>query len=540
MGDTVDYANAIVAHSAGVDYGFWEFNHLLWRATGWLLASALQPVTGILWGMEPRATALCSLLAINWLAGLMTILVLRHLAGRFGAPEWTAHLVVFGLLFSNAFLMFSQTGAPYVPGLLLLLTGCTLLIRNESNEKPRRRPAVWAGVALAGAVCLWMPFVLFLPAALLAPFFVAGTGNGRRRRVAWAVAVTSILITLVYAAVAIHLGIHTVSGLKSWMEPPAHGAPRALSFSRAAFSFARSLVDMSYDGAVFKRFLLHDPFNPVSLADLVRTSLWKFALACLFLFSLWGSMLCSQEGRRRLTLFIASIVPMLLVILLIVNPGENLYLPVLPFLFLGLTATLSHSKSNRFLHRVAVASLILVGTANLAALAVPVLEREKQAEIARIAELRPVLRPGSRVVVPNWHDGLLNFARTYPLDPINRDGRLRVYPAVDPDSALVPVWRQGVASRALTVWSEGGDVWVSRRVLASRPQAEWNWVEGTDRRVSWSDIHHFFSRLQMGRSVGGVDGFALLLPTRDNRRNLEQYLRAASLPSTEAPSLGER
>src|SRR6266550_6632519 len=45
MGDTVDYAQAIVAHAAGRDYFFWEFGHLLWRPLGFALFQIAAPIT---------------------------------------------------------------------------------------------------------------------------------------------------------------------------------------------------------------------------------------------------------------------------------------------------------------------------------------------------------------------------------------------------------------------------------------------------------------------------------------------------------------
>jgi len=47
---------------------------------------------------------------------------------------------------------------------------------------------------------------------------------------------------------------------------------------RTIFGFAHSFIDLGKDGVLFKRFLLHDPYNPVSLRQLVRLSLWKLAL----------------------------------------------------------------------------------------------------------------------------------------------------------------------------------------------------------------------------------------------------------------------
>ena len=143
--------------------------------------------------------------------------------------------------------------------------------------------------------------------------------------------------------------------------------------------------------------------------------------------------------------------------------------------------------------------------------------------MARIQELQPLLKPKSVVVAVNLRDELVNFTRSFPLNPINldTDHPLRVGSVIVPGSAQVSLWRQGFASRALNTWKGNGDVWVSKRVLSRRPQSQWGWVESDDPRVSWSDVYEFFSRLEVGLSVGGEDGFVLLMPSREN----EEFLR---------------
>src|SRR5262249_1855457 len=61
-------------------------------------------------------------------------------------------------------------------------------------------------------------------------------------------------------------------------------------------------------------------------------------------------------------------------------------------------------------------------------------------------------------------------------------------------------------------WDSGGDVWLSRRLLAEAPPPEGAWVEGDDARVSWAEIRRFFSNLDVGQAVGGEDGFVRPLP----------------------------
>jgi hypothetical protein len=160
---------------------------------------------------------------------------------------------------------------------------------------------------------------------------------------------------------------------------------------------------------------------------------------------------------------------------------------------------------------------------NVSVLAVPVLNRQQESAAARIRELQPQIKPQSLVVAVNLRDELVNFNRSFPLNPINLndDHPLRVQSIISPGAEEVGRWRQGFGAGVLAAWKNGGDVWMSKRVLSARPQAEWGWVEHDDPRVSWTDIYAFFSKLEMGQSVGGEDGFVLLLPSPRN----EQFLK---------------
>jgi hypothetical protein len=86
---------------------------------------------------------------------------------------------------------------------------------------------------------------------------------------------------------------------------------------------------------------------------------------------------------------------------------------------------------------------------------------------------------------------------------------------------LALTWRNIFAAKTLALWDQGGDVWITKRLLHSHPSPEWEWVEGDDPRVTWKDIYLFFAQLEMGQSVGGEDGFVLV---QHSPRN-EQFLR---------------
>jgi hypothetical protein len=200
------------------------------------------------------------------------------------------------------------------------------------------------------------------------------------------------------------------------------------------------------------------------------------------------------------------------------------YLPLYPFIFLALAYSLSSSRAMRIVNFIALGFFAAATSINISVLATPVINGQQETAAARIRELQPLLKPESLVVAVNLRDELVNFNRSYPLNPINldRDHPLRVVSVIVPGSAKGWWWRQGFASGVLKAWKGDGDVWMSKRVLSPRPQSEWGWVESDDPRVSWTDVYKFFSRLEMGHSLAGEDGFVLLMPSPQNEELLRK------------------
>jgi hypothetical protein len=121
---------------------------------------------------------------------------------------------------------------------------------------------------------------------------------------------------------------------------------------------------------------------------------------------------------------------------------------------------------------------------------------------------------------------LINFKRNFPFNPINLDGNFWYYSLIVHGTAQTSRWREDFASQVANIWSRGGEVWVSKRVFSPRPLPAWNWVEGADSRVSWSDIHTFFSEFDVGHPVGDEDGFVLLMHSSKNLLFLDKYAKA--------------
>jgi len=528
MGDTIDYVSSIIAIRAGRNYFFWEFAHLLWRPFGWLFSFFVTPVTQLIMGDNQYANITRQLLIVSWLAGLLMVFLCHSLVKRLTRREWIANVVTIAMIFSQGFLVHAQSGTSYVPGLSLLFLGVYILVMDGDKPKRAVLTAIVAGGALAMSLCFWVPYVLAVPAALMSPLFIFGFSKNRLRLALFAGVVCAGISALVYALVLAHLGIYSSAGFRSWMSASAEAAyiPRG-GLPRMVFSFARSFISMGNDGIAFKRFLSHDPFNPVSLSDLLRLSLWKLVLFYVSFAAITINLLRARVGRRVLGLLVIGMLPVMILALLLEGGAVDRYLPVYPFLFLALAFSLSSDKPVWGLNIAALVFFVAAAITNVSVLATPVLNKQQEMAAARIRDLQPQLKPQSLLLTVNLRDELVNFNRSFPLHPVNlnQEHRLRVGSVIAPGAENMSRWRGDFASAVLTAWGNGGDVWISRRAFSQRPLPEWGWVESDDPRVSWTDIYTFFSQLEMGETLGGEDGFTLIVPSPKNEKILSDRIQ---------------
>jgi len=532
MADTTDYVDSIVSFVGGRNYDFWEFGHLFWRPLGWLLYALYRPLTSLVASGDVRFNVILVLVALNWLAGLLSVCALHGIVRRLcGDQIWAAGLGTVAFIFSYAFLNSTQTGSSYIPGLSLLLLGFYILTRCGEGGGNCGANALLAGLALAGAVCLWFPYVLAVPAAVASPLLLFGFTRSRLRLVISTGVTVALLVAVAYAVVVIGaLGIHTLGGFKAWMSAASHNTD-IRGVARMVFGFARSFIYMGDDGMLFKRYLLGDPFNRVTSLDLVRLSLFKFGLFYLFLAAVVINLFFSVQGRRSFGFLVLSGAPVILFAISFDGGAVERYLPLYPAMFLALSVSISGARSVGFLKYVTYAFIAAVIVTDTAALANPVLDRRQEAAARRISEIVERLKPGSRIVAVNWQDELVNFSRSYPFHPLNRAGSVSIGALVTPGTTGAAQWREGFAAGALATWKRGGDVWVSKRVLSPRPRPEWNWAEGDEKAVSWPDFRAFFWQMEMGESAGGEDGFVLIPPTSRNQDYLERIGRTKAASS---------
>ena len=291
LSDTEGYVVSILAYHGSPEYvvrdrlvrdslsenPFWDCGHLFWRPLGLALFAWLEPLSRLVADAEPGLNAFFLLKAVNWLAGLLSVFCLHAIVRRLSKRPWVANITSIAFIFSQGFLNFAQSGASYIAGLSLLLLGLYVLVRSEDHTNQSWLAASLAGLAFAGAVCMWLPYVLAIPAAVTAPLLLFGADKQRRQLVIRTVVAFGLVIFLSYATVMACIGIHTPKEMIAWLSNASHGV-KAGGVGRVAIGLPRSLINMGNDGILFKRFLVHDSFNPVTIVDLFRLSFWKLLL----------------------------------------------------------------------------------------------------------------------------------------------------------------------------------------------------------------------------------------------------------------------
>jgi hypothetical protein len=175
MNDTLWYTRDIL--DGGLQ--LWEPGHLLWRPLGWLLWQLSKPLADLVISIDDHTAILYTLVTINWLMGLLSIFSLRGLLGRVCNNEWIINIITIAFIFTQGFLNFTQTGSAYTVGLSLLLFGLYILTKANEASSTFFLHGIVGGTLLAGAVCIWFPYILAMPAALVSPLFLFGNNKQR-------------------------------------------------------------------------------------------------------------------------------------------------------------------------------------------------------------------------------------------------------------------------------------------------------------------------------------------------------------------------
>jgi hypothetical protein len=515
QGDTSVYGDDLVNWLRGRRATMWEFGHAIWRP----LAAAILSVVGT----DPaRVTdgvlfeqAVRVLTWVSIIGGVLAVALFRAWLVRVGVSRWIAVATTIAFTAASAFLGYAQTGSSYIPGVAMLLLGLWALAGDDRSSD--RRTIAVASVGFALAVLLWFPLVLAVPGSALSAIILRGD-SPRRRRVALAVCVVSGLITIfVYLPIAALAGVRSVDDFRAWMVESQHGIRGIGGLQRMVIGFARSLVNMDRLGLVAKRYLIHDPYNPTTVADVARAGLFRLAALYAVLGVMAVVLAMRPAGRRALAFLVVMAIPVMGFALKWQGGDLERYLAMFPALFLAIAVAVTLAAPRARLVGAAAIALLFV------ALNVPAISRTKRDEqcAALTARLQSVPREDRKptlMFTPHELDEISTFRNRCPDAALLKEATPpRAFGLAMANNENAATWRAELARRAEGAWAGGGRVWISRRAFVASPPSSWKWAEGDDPRLRWKQFPEYFAQVDVGPPVGGEDGFVEVLPTPRTR-----------------------
>jgi hypothetical protein len=530
IADAPDYARAVAASRFGVDCQFLEFGHLAWPPLGRAMLDLF---------VRPRGDEAFEVLSFSALQQFSRAALVFGFLGVLAAVAWL-HLQIRSfravacgvvcLVTGKAYLNFSQVGAPYIPGVSALFTGLLLAALEPRRPFARVLCDITAGVCFAVSALFWGTYALALPGAVLAPLVLKRDWRAELPRVLRSGTTGVVVLGVVYLLVGHAIGLRSAADYRAWIGSSSHGIAFG-GFSRAVIGFARSFVDVGDYGRLVKLYLTKDPFNPVSVRDLLSPPLAKIAGFYLAAAVFAGVAMLHAIGRRSLGLAALMALPVFVFAVSWQGGALERYLPALPALVLVVAAAFQSAEGRPAVRSSLAAGLVIVATTNLLAVSTTDARRADRAAGARLAGTDYVRVDQAVFVVSHWQDDLMTFWHDRPFHELNRKG-LSVYALVSPGAAEVPMWRQLAAASMLAAWGEGKRVFVSSRLFAVRPDRAWNWIEADDDRVAWRDFGAFFRTAELAPAALATE-FRELVQTERNRRMLMDVI-SASLPATSA------
>jgi hypothetical protein len=519
LGDTIDYVDDIQSSLSCLSIRrcpeLWDSAHLLWRPLGHFLSPPLLPLLNRLVGGDIRMAITLLLVSLSGLALLIAALLLYSiLVGDTGNVLVSLFLTV-GFLCTSANLDGLHSGTSYAPGLACLIGALWYLQRGARTSK--LRAAALAGLLGTLAVSFWLPYLVTLPALLC--WILLDYKDRRLSAAVMLVLCTAATGGFLFGIGAHFHGVGSLTDFRIWLQSGGHGMEQNRTFIRSLFGFPRAFFDMGQFGVRMKQFLFKDPYANVKLGALFWLRLWKIGLFYVALTSL-AFLYRTIRGRRTLVIFGVALLANMALALVFEGGSPERYYPLYPFLFVAAAQCLSFIGIPRLARAFVMLLFLAIIMVNLPAYSASRIHSEQDREAQRISSLLP-LRPASCIFVVG-DDSISSLRLNAPFHEINRGTEFQVKRIYQP-MIRTSYWKHDFAAMALSIWEQGGDVWVTTRVWSERPRQEWNWVEGDDPNAKWKNITGFFQPLDHSSVAGRTDGFVLLLGSANNQSLLTFY-----------------
>ena len=502
-GDSVDWARDVAAAPSLMTPSLFEPGHLLWRPAGVLWRDVLGRAASRDPAAVRDAQRRFSVAAILG-AALVTVSIGLLVLGTVGSLA-AALLAVTMTGLGAAIVNFGQAGSPYVPGIAFV--SLALCVGTLHRRPMALGWAALSGGMLAAGVLVWLPYVLVVPAGLLAIYlFAPGDQAFRWRVVVTATATCAVIGIAAYLGAAVAQGIDSLPAFVRWIGESSHGIMRP-GLARVIIGLPRSFVHMGTDGREIRRYLLGDPLNPVSAAQVVALPVWpKLLLFYAVLASVAWYALRRPKGRGLLLVFVMALVPVAGLGAAWSGGEEERYLSLFPFLLpLMIWAGWSARREHHRALPVAVGAFALLWLSNMWAFN-PWVARARSARAeAFLGCMASTLDARSVIIVPEQGDPLVSFTRDR-LDELPRSVGASVIYLLPPRAKQRLPWDGILASVVTTTLGAGGRVWVPAYTLDSIPPRAIGWVEGAQ-TVTWSQVRKGFGALELRRAC---DATALL------------------------------
>lgn len=537
IGDTIDYAKEVAENIGRSPFGrnssLWEFGHLLWRPLGLALYAVSSPVLSALTDWTPLMMSAWVLTAVSALCGVVTVYLWYQLLLPVVRSRKTSFLITLAVACTHGFLLYTHSGCAYIPG-LMCVTASLYCLKRESLTA--------AAVFYAVGALLWFPYILAGPglfAIVVAPDNwsqpLPESFRANRLRRAFRFTIISALIVIAVCFMGTQVRrITSVAEARAWMSAANHGFAQSQRAARLVTGLPRSFYFLDKDGILLKRFLRHDPYAPVGLASLLRTSMWKIAAFFLFIGCLFLELRKKPRAVWAVIVLGAGSLPVLFFAIFLFEPSmPERYLPAYPFLLLAVGSAFGDFPRTgsvpRFIMAAVLTSVVFNNVSSFAAPRVTGMDAESW---QRVAQLRTRLRGASEAIIVTNQDRLEEYIGRSIFGRINRPDVFRTYDVIEPGSLRMLQWREEFAAEALRIWKNGGEVWLSQRLFSAKPEPDWNWVEGDDPKEIWTDLPKFFGALQTDAALDGKDGFARLARNAANEAFLTPVAASCRPPLT--------
>jgi hypothetical protein len=527
-GDTLNYCGDVLAARRGIwstrFHPLWEFGHLLWRPIGAALAPVVLTTVPDSQAWTPLLKIAWGLTALNGIAGFLVVIFLYRITLRFTKSWIASTFFALVLMWANGFLLYTQSGSAYIVGLLFEVLALRVQLREDVKESWKQD--AWATVLMAIAVLLWFPYILVFPAVAAARWLVNGLTprEGLRQFVRIGV-LGALIIGAAITAGAWLAGARSGADALDWYRSAKHGVNQTNQLVRAVSGVPRLLLDLTGEGVTLKRFVLHDPYNPVSRLGFLL-SLWKvllfYALAFTGLLLGWLWL----PARRWLLLFALAWVPLLAFSVFVFEPsGPERFMPALPILMLSWASIWPASGSWAKLGHVTLVVLATIGIlVNVQRFALGG-GREESASLARLQELNQQTNPGDVMIVVTFSDPLVKLIEQRPFQPQNRMRKFGTYYLVELATDNAIHWRAAFAKRVLGEWGDHR-VWLTKSVRDDIPPSRIQWTEGDNPLLKWKDFPALFTKLEYDAETGQQEGFIRLAQSQLNRAELQQLIES--------------